>query len=155
MDTPSKGIVPARKKTKKKDLIVKDVITDGVPDVNDGVPDVNDEIDRVGNISQKELALSISGVTRRRVYEEIGGMLRAMKKVDRMNGGVIVEEEEPDMVMRARGVELALKAFGDLKEFERVGGNVTHNTVVYQWKDSPTVVQNNISPDSSNISGGR
>lgn len=146
MDTPSKGIVPARKKTKKKDLIVKDVITDGVPDVNCGVV-VGNDIDRVGNISQKELALSTSGVTRRKVYEEIGGMLRAVKKVERVDGGVVVTSEEPDMVMRARGVELALKAFGDLKEFERVGGNVTHNKVVYQWLN----VQNNAEQSSTRV----
>lgn len=141
MDKPAKEIVPTRKKTKKKDLIVKDVITD--------------DIDRVGNISQKELALSTSGVTRRKVYEEIGGMLRAVKKVERVDGGMVVTSEEPDMVMRARGVELALKAFGDLKEFERVGGNVTHNTVVYQWKDSPTVNMQQINGVEGDKAEGR
>ncbi len=89
-------------------------------------------IDRVANIEQKELALSTSGVTRQRVYDEISLMLKAVKKKEILKDGVLSVEEEPDMTVRSKGVELALKAFGDLKEFERAV-NTTHNKVVYQW----------------------
>lgn len=91
--------------------------------------------DRVNNQSSKELAMSKAGVTRRRTYEVICELLSAVKRVVGYDSrGMEVVSEEPDLDKRKMGAELALKAFGDLKEMKDVGGQVTYNTVVYQWK---------------------
>lgn len=134
MVNPSKDIILAKKKSKKNKSGIFIVDKTGT------------DIDRVGSIEQKEIALSLANLKRVEVYRRIKEMLDAVKVVERDPvGGVVTTEEEPDMVMRAKGVELALKAFGDLKEFERVGGNVTHNKVVYQWLN----VQNNTEQSST------
>lgn len=91
--------------------------------------------DRVNNQGSKELAMSKAGVTRRRTYEVICELLSAVKRVVGYDSrGMEVVSEEPDLDKRKMGAELALKAFGDLKEMKDVGGQVTYNTVVYQWK---------------------
>lgn len=91
--------------------------------------------DRVNNQASKELAMSKAGVTRRRTYEVICELLSAVKRVVGYDSrGMEVVSEEPDLDKRKMGAELALKAFGDLKEMKDVGGQVTYNTVVYQWK---------------------
>lgn len=91
--------------------------------------------DRVNNQGSKELAMSRAGVTRRRTYEVICELLSAVKRVVGYDSrGMEVVSEEPDLDKRKMGAELALKAFGDLKEMKDVGGQVTYNTVVYQWK---------------------
>lgn len=101
-------------------------------------PQVTDNIpveDKVNNQASKELAMSKAGVTRRRTYEVICELLSAVKRVVGYDSrGMEVVSEEPDLDKRKMGAELALKAFGDLKEMKDVGGQVTYNTVVYQWK---------------------
>lgn len=84
------------------------------------------EMERVGDVGQKELALSTAGLKRVAVYRRIKEMLDAVKVSEKLVDGCIEQVEEPDMVMRAKGVELALKAFGDLKEFDKAG-SVTNN----------------------------
>ena len=106
------------------------------------------DIDRVSSIEQKELALSSVGVTREKVYREIKGMLEAVKVREELRDGEVVSIDEPDMAIRAKGVELALKAFGDLKEFDRAVNSVTHNKVIYQW--NPVVVL----PSGNIVDGG-
>lgn len=91
--------------------------------------------DKVNNQSSKELAMSRAGVTRRRTYEVICELLSAVKRVVGYDSkGMEIVSEEPDLDKRKMGAELALKAFGDLKEMKDVGGQTTYNTVVYQWK---------------------
>lgn len=90
-------------------------------------------IERVGDVGQKEIALDAAGLKRVRVYAEIKRMLEAVKVVEKMNSdGTITRSDEPDNAIRAKGVELALKAFGDLKEFDKAGvvNNFTFATMV-------------------------
>lgn len=84
------------------------------------------EMDRVGDVGQKELALSKADLRRIDVYRRIREMVDAVKSVEKIVNGCVEKVDEPDMVMRAKGVELALKAFGDLKEFDKAG-SVTNN----------------------------
>lgn len=103
--------------------------------------------DRVGNVEQKERNLAAANITRLYTYKKIYEMMNAVKRVtaEDLDGKLIVLSEEPDMAIRAKGVELAMKAFGDLKEFERVvNGNVTNNTVIYKWGDVKTVNNNDV-----------
>lgn len=91
--------------------------------------------DKVNNQVSKELAMSRAGVTRRKTYEVISELLTAEKElVGYDKNGVEVRESIPDLDKRRQGAELALKAFGDLKEMKEAGNNNTYNTVVYQWK---------------------
>lgn len=91
--------------------------------------------DKVNNVDSKELAMSRAKVTRRRTYEVISELLSAVKKVVRYDSrGMEIVTEEPDLDRRKQGAELALKAFGDLKEMKASEGSTTYNTVVYQWK---------------------
>lgn len=123
--------------------MVSPTIKNNNPKKNSEVLVPVDKIDRVGNIEQKELALSSANLKRIGVYRRIKEMLDAVEVREEIHDGQIKKIEEPDMSMRARGVELALKAFGDLKEFDRAVNNVTHNKVVYQWlaMDNSVVVQ--------------
>lgn len=77
-------------------------------------------IDRVGNVTQKENALAKAGVTRLAKAQVIYRLLHAKKKTEKLVDGNIIIIEEDDLVMQAKGAELASKEFGDLKEFERV-----------------------------------
>lgn len=91
--------------------------------------------DKVNNQSSKELAMSKAGVTRRRTYEVICELLSAVKtEVGYDEKGRPVSTEVPDLDKRKMGAELALKAFGDLKEMKDLGNSTTYNTVVVQWK---------------------
>lgn len=49
-----------------------------------------------------------------------------MDAEEKIVNGCVEKVDEPDMAMMAKGVELALKAFGDLKEFDKAG-SVTNN----------------------------
>lgn len=133
--------VMARKKT--RDISELASVVSNTPVVETVVPvvetiPVSEAIpveDRVNNQGSKELAMSKAGVTRRRTYEVICELLTAVKRVVGYDSrGMEVVTEEPDLDKRKMGAELALKAFGDLKEMKDVGGQVTYNTVVYQWK---------------------
>lgn len=105
--------------------------------------DDKSNIDRVGNIEQKEEAARLAGLTRLELVTKIKEMLVATKVVfDSFGKGY----DEPDNAIRAKGVELGLKYFGDLKEFQPAGGSVTHNKVVYQW-----LTVNNNSPEVLNV----
>lgn len=127
--------IPAKKKSKKNNIIT-----------------LKEDIDRVGNISQKELALNKAGATRELKARVIRKLLEAKKEVlKRTVDGVEEREMVDDLVLQAKGVELLSKELGDSKELEKAVGSVTHNTVIYQWKDSPAVVQNNV----LSVEGGR
>lgn len=109
---------------KKKIKVVEEVPSESIP-----------VEDRVNNQGSKELAMSKAGVTRRRTYEVICELLTAVKvEVYYDYQGKECVRELPDLDKRRQGAELALKAFGDLKEMKDVSGQVTYNTVVYQWK---------------------
>ena len=106
----------------------------------------NKEIDRVGSVEQKELALDKAGLKRVEVYRRIKEMLDAGKEVDELFEGKIVTTIVPDMAMRAKGVELALKAFGDLKEFDKAG-SVTNNFTFATMVKLASTVHNNVLPE--------
>lgn len=99
---------------------------------------VNNNIDKVANVEQKERAMAEAGVTRVRVYKKINELLNAVKVVEELKDGQVVLTEVPDVTANAKGAELALKAFNDLKEFQAAVGT-THNKVVYQWLNVNTV----------------
>lgn len=98
-------------------------------------------LDRVNDIAQKEKAMSASGVTRRKVYDHISKLLSAEIETRVYNKESLewVVSSVPDMEKRTKGAELALKAFGDLKEMSKVDVGVVHNKVVYQWLSSPNM----------------
>lgn len=84
-------------------------------------------VDRINSISQKEKALYESKVTRRKVYERIGELLDATKTVKGYDSdGNAVETIEPDLQRRKEGAELAMRAFGDSKEFLSVNTQVNN-----------------------------
>ena len=84
------------------------------------------EIDRVGDVGQKEFALDKAGLKRVEVYRRIKEMMDAVDVKEVLSQGMLVKTEVPNIAIRAKGVELALKAFGDLKEFDKAG-SVTNN----------------------------
>lgn len=86
------------------------------------------EADRVNNINQKEAALYLSGVTRRKVYDRIGELLDAKTKVKVgcTSVGEEIWEERADLGRRKEGCELAMRAFGDSKEFLAVNTQVNN-----------------------------
>lgn len=89
--------------------------------------DIPTTIDRVNNITQKEESLYKAGVTRRKVYERIGELLNATKRVVGYDSrGMEVVSEEPDLGRRKEGAELAMRAFGDSKEFLAVNTQVNN-----------------------------
>jgi len=89
--------------------------------------DVPTTIDRVNNINQKEESLYKAGVTRRRTYEVIGELLNAVKKISGTDDfGMPTVSEEPDLQRRKEGAELAMRAFGDSKEFLAVNTQVNN-----------------------------
>lgn len=92
--------------------------------------------DAVNDISQKESAMHSSGVTRRKVYNHINDLLTATIETKDFDAETKtwITNSVPDMDKRTKGAELALKAFGDLKEMQKVDGPKTYNTVIYQWK---------------------
>lgn len=107
-----------------------------VPSVDVGLPE---SVDRVNNVVHKERALYEAGVTRRKVYENINLLLEASvssREFDKDSREWHVVAT-PDLERRKQGSELALKAFGDLKEMVKVGDVVTHNKIVYQWLSAP------------------
>ena len=84
-------------------------------------------VEKVGDISGKEVAMSKAGVTRRKAYEVIREMLEATKEVVSYNyKGEEVREIVADLDRRSKGVELALKAFGDMKDSVQVNTQVNN-----------------------------
>lgn len=79
----------------------------------------NNSIEKVGSVEERELALAEAGLTRVEVYRGILEGLRAVKKVEKVVDGEIVMVEEPDETVRIKNRELALKAFGDLKDMDK------------------------------------
>lgn len=118
--------------TKRKDIIsaVREVKETEAPSV-----EVKLIKDRVGNVRDKEVALADAGVTRLGVYSVIREGLEATREqVSYDEDGVKVIEIVPDFDKRNKAAELALKAFGDLKEQAIVGNVTNHNKVIYSWR---------------------
>lgn len=133
--------VPKKKKSNNLDLIPTETVSSS--EVTDN--NLPDNTDRISNILHKERALYKSGVTRKLVYDTIREGLTATKTETRyLENGDSQTTQVPDLERRTRAAELALKAFGDLKE-HTITGNVTHNTVIYKWDAIKTV--NNINTD--------
>lgn len=120
----------------KKNKIISPVNDTNTPVVNKPVDKIASDppilFDKIASVEQKETALKTAGVTRELVYRGIFDGLKAVKKTEKLVDGELITIEEPDETVRLKNRELALKAFGDLKEFQ-VTGSVTHNKVVYQW----------------------
>ena len=148
MGRPKKNIVsavPPGAETAGGSLLEKNPKKDS--EVGEGSLSTAFEGDKVGNVEQKERNLAAANITRLYTYKKIYEMMNAVKRVtaEDLDGKMVVLSEEPDMAIRAKGVEMALKCFGDLKEFERVvNGNVTNNTVIYKWGDVKTVNNNDV-----------
>ena len=106
----------------------------------------NKEIDRVGDVGQKELALSKAELRRIDVYRRIKEMLDAVDVKEVLSQGMLVKTEVPNIAIRAKGVELALKAFGDLKEFDKAG-SVTNNFTFATMVKLASTVHNNVLPE--------
>ncbi len=95
--------------------------------ITSSVEELPTTIDRVNNINQKEESLYKAGVTRRRTYEVIGELLNAVKKISGTDDfGMPTMSEEPDLQRRKEGAELAMRAFGDSKEFLAVNTQVNN-----------------------------
>lgn len=75
------------------------------------------EIDRVGNVEQRELRLSEAGVSRKKVYVRLMELLDAVK-MERvvLEDGRVEMVEVADQDRRAKGLEMALRLFGDMKD---------------------------------------
>lgn len=96
--------------------------------------EVKTKKDRVGNVVDKEDALLASGASRDRVYRVlVEGLGATREQISYDSDGVKVVELVPDYDRRNKSAELLLKAYGDLKEQNIVGTNITHNKVTYQW----------------------
>lgn len=125
-------MVPPKRSVKKS--IISPIVDP--PTIATALPDLPATADRVNNIIHKETAMYKAGVTRNKVYGVINDLLSAedvSRSYDKELGWV--ETRVANVEKRAKGAELALKAFGDLKEMNRIEGNVTHNTVIYKWGD--------------------
>ncbi len=128
----------------RKNITSKPLQTASPSDVETSV--LSDELpvgaDRVNNILHKEAAMHKSGVTRATVYNNIKLLLDASVETREFDADrkEWVTTSVPDLDRRKQGAELALKAFGDLKEMQRVEGAVTHKQVVYKWEDGPLTV---------------
>lgn len=110
-------------KTKK----IKPQSVDTAFPVEESVETLPSTIDRVNNIIQKEESLYKAGVTRRKVYERIGELLNATRKISSTDdNGIPQVTEEPDLQRRKEGAELAMRAFGDSKEFLAVNTQVNN-----------------------------
>lgn len=131
----------------RKNNIIRQDLLDTVPAVvEESIPTIPD-IDRVNNLAQKESAMAEAGVTRLKTYRAINNLLTATKTVEEVVDGNVVKREIPDVAANAKGAELALKAFNDSKELQSAIGAVTHNKVVYVWKE--TVINNTTLPAKS------
>lgn len=120
-------------KRKIKDISELAAVVETTPFVETVVPP---DADRINNISQKEVSLYKAGVTRRKVYERIRELLDSTKKVVGYDSkGMEVVTEEPDTDKRAKGIEYAMRAFGDMKEFVAV------NTQVNNVMDVKSIVE--------------
>lgn len=99
---------------------------DGKSEVVVGIPD-GVSIDKVGNVEQKEFRLSEAGVTRRFVYSKLRELLTATRREKSYDEeGNEVWAEVSDLVMQARGVEMGLKLFGDMKDGVQVNTQVNN-----------------------------
>lgn len=119
-------------KTKK----IKPQSVDTAFPVEESVETLPSTIDRVNNIIQKEESLYKAGVTRRKVYERIGELLNATRKISSTDeNGVPQVTEEPDLQRRKEGAELAMRAFGDSKEFLAI------NTQINKVMDVKAIIE--------------
>lgn len=89
---------------------VKNNIPDGIPV----------DIDRVNNISQKELAMHKAGVTRRNINDVIAQGMVAVKTRTEIIDGEVHKIEEPDMPVRLKSAELGLDAMNDRDKVRHV-----------------------------------
>lgn len=72
-----------------------------------------DDADRVGNLTQKELAAHKAGLNREKIAKTIAQGMLATKKVENDEGYL---EDIPDELVRLKAAELGAKYFGDMKE---------------------------------------
>lgn len=100
-------------------------------------------VDRVNNQLQKERAAYEAGLTRKKILTAIIDGLNAEIEVEEFIDGKRTVTYKPDMDKRLKAADMGAKYFGDMKEHSTVVGNVTHNKVIYMWKEPMTVVQVN------------
>lgn len=86
--------------------------------------------DAVNNLTQKESAMAKAGVTREKTYAVIARLLEAKKWADVIDSQGNCRREMVDDLERQRGgVEMALKAFGDLIERREIEVDVGDKTL--------------------------
>lgn len=86
--------------------------------------------DQINNVAQKEMAMDLAGVTRRRTYDVISRLLGATKwaEVTDKNGNVKFENV-PDLEKQRQGAEMALKVMGDMIEHKQVEYGIADSTL--------------------------
>ncbi len=91
----------------------------------------------------KELALIEAGVTRKALYDRLFDGINAVKsRVDVNDEGDQVVVKEPDMVVRHKYIETALRVIGDLKPDSLVDNSKTFNLNVNDRQKMVTRLRN-------------
>lgn len=135
--TPAPAVVKA--------LPVETAIDTALSTVPESLP-LNAE--RVGNLDQKEKAISEAGLTRLEYLMAFKRALTAKKLVVDKYGTILGEED--DYAVQLKAAADVARVFGDMKEFERQLGNVTFNRVTYQWLNAPSEGMNVGRKDNNN-----
>jgi len=88
------------------------------------------EHDRINNVTQKEEAMALSGVTRRKTYRVIARLLDAKKWAEVTDkGGNVRWEWVEDLEKQRQGAEMALKVMGDMIEHKQVEYGIADSTL--------------------------
>lgn len=82
---------------------------------------ISDGIDRINDVTGKEIAISKSGLKRQLAYQRLNEGLSAVRVIEEISAdGDPKTIEVPDMLVRHKYVETALKIFGDLKDKQEI-----------------------------------
>lgn len=144
-------------KTKQSDL---QEVTSQNSDLQDITPDLPypPEFSNPPDRQQiKETAMLSAGVTRAKLYEKIFEGINASKKItdsDEMGNPVL--REEPDLIVRHKYIETALRVLGDLKPDSVVDNSKTFNLTVNERKSLTTRLQDimgHVVPDQPSGAG--
>lgn len=86
--------------------------------------------DQINNVTQKELAMSLEGVTRRKTYAVIARLLEAKKWAEVTDkGGNVRWENVDDLEKQRQGAEMALRVMGDMIEHKQVEYGIADSTL--------------------------
>ena len=120
-------VAPPRKNSVEGTNIIVPTATVDTPIQAHASPSM-DKRDQINNVAQKEIAMALSGVTRRKTYEVIARLLSATKWSEVTDAqGNTRWDNVPDLEKQRQGAEMALRVMGDMIE---------HKTVEYGIADS-------------------